>query len=131
LPRRTTASSVFYSGEALEKAATAYRRLEGFATRAAGLTGGGEKTVTRALGEVRAMLSVLGLDPLSEQWVSQRAGEGLRPLVNALVGLALEQRQAARGRKDYAIRARLIKAGLTVEDARPAPAGSCRADGGR
>ena len=52
--------------------------------------------------------------------MSQRAGEGLRPLVNALADLALEQRQAARGRKDYAtadaIRARLIQAGLTVED---------------
>jgi cysteinyl-tRNA synthetase len=156
-------SSIFYSGEALEEAATAYRRLESFVTRAAGLAGDGEparvtlpgefatalnddlgtpqalavlhgvarrgnsaltagdkKTVTRALGEVRAMLGVLGLDPLSEQWASQRAGEGLRPLVNALAGLALEQRQAARERKDYAaadaIRARLIKAGLTVED---------------
>ena len=66
------------------------------------------------------MLGVLGLDPLSEQWASQWAGEGLRPLVNALAGLALEQRQAARERKDNAtadaIRARLIKAGLTVED---------------
>jgi cysteinyl-tRNA synthetase len=75
-------------------------------------------TVTRALGEVRAMLGVLGLDPLSEQW--EGAGGDLRDVVDALVAVALEQRQAARARKDYAaadaIRDGLIAAGVIIED---------------
>ena len=51
------------------------------------------------------MLGVLGLDPLAEPWAGRagrQAGDDLRPVVDALVGVALEQRQAARQRKDYA-----------------------------
>ena len=44
----------------------------------------------------------------------------LRPVVDTLVKVALEQRQAARERKDYAasdaIRDQLARAGVTVED---------------
>jgi cysteinyl-tRNA synthetase len=44
----------------------------------------------------------------------------LRPVVEALVEVALRQREAARERKDYAeadaIRARLTEAGVLVED---------------
>jgi cysteinyl-tRNA synthetase len=72
-----------------------------------------------ALGSVRAMLDVLGLDPLDPQWAGggdQRLGE----VTDGLVHLALEQRQAARARKDYAaadaIRDQLTKLGVTVED---------------
>jgi cysteinyl-tRNA synthetase len=82
------------------------------------LSGGDKDTVTRVLGEVRAMLGVLGLDPLSDQW--EGAGDDLSDVVDALVSLAMEQRQAARARKDYAaadaIRDRLIAAGILVED---------------
>ncbi|MFC7326443.1 cysteine--tRNA ligase [Marinactinospora rubrisoli] len=71
-------------------------------------------------GQLRAMLSVLGLDPLSEQWAGTDDAAGLRDVVDALVSVALEQRQAARARKDYAaadlIRDRLGAAGIVVED---------------
>jgi cysteinyl-tRNA synthetase len=75
--------------------------------------------VRRHLADVRAMAAVLGIDPLSPQW--NRAGEDdLRPVVDALVAVALEQRQAARARKDYeaadAIRDSLSAAGILVED---------------
>jgi cysteinyl-tRNA synthetase len=76
------------------------------------------------LAEVRAMLGVLGLDPLAEPWSAVgpggRSGEDLRPVVDTLVAVALDQRQAARQRKDYdaadAIRDQLLDAGVVVED---------------
>jgi cysteinyl-tRNA synthetase len=62
---------------------------------------------------------VLGLDPFAAPWATA-AGTGLRDVVDALVGVALEQRQAARARKDYAtadaIRDQLLEAGIVVED---------------
>ncbi|MEV5824823.1 cysteine--tRNA ligase [Spirillospora sp. NPDC052242] len=71
------------------------------------------------LAAVRAMAGVLGLDPLADAW-TQTGGDDLRPVVDALVGVALEQRQAARARKDYAaadaIRDGLTAAGIVVED---------------
>ncbi|MFC5752254.1 cysteine--tRNA ligase [Actinomadura rugatobispora] len=83
------------------------------------LASGDEEAVRRQLAVVRAMTGALGLDPLSEQW--SHAGEGdLRSVVDALVAVALEQRQAARARKDYAaadaIRDGLSAAGILVED---------------
>ncbi|MFF5260228.1 cysteine--tRNA ligase [Actinomadura viridis] len=83
------------------------------------LASGDRDAVRERLAAVRAMIGALGLDPLSEQW--SRAGEDdLRPVVDALVAVALEQRQAARSRKDYAaadaIRDGLTEAGIVVED---------------
>ncbi len=81
----------------------------------------------QALAAVRAMADVLGIDPLSPQW-NRTGEEDLRPVVDALVGVALEQRQAARARKDYAaadaIRDSLAEAGILVEDTRRAPLGT-------
>jgi cysteinyl-tRNA synthetase len=82
-----------------------------------------DKAVAGALGSVRAMLDVLGLDPLDPQWaaVGDRAGE----VADGLVALALEQRQEARARKDYAaadaIRDRLTALGVQVEDTPDGP----------
>jgi cysteinyl-tRNA synthetase len=89
---------------------------EGNSALAAGdLAGAAKQAAT-----VRGMMSVLGLDPLDEHWSGAAGGEGLRPVVDALVTVALEQRQAARDRKDYAaadaIRAGLLDAGILVED---------------
>ncbi|MFC5183925.1 cysteine--tRNA ligase [Actinomadura harenae] len=75
--------------------------------------------VRRHLAAVRAMTGVLGLDPLSDQW-DATAGDDLTPVVEALIKVALEQRQEARKRKDFtaadAIRDRLTEAGVLVED---------------
>ncbi len=155
-------SAIEYSEEALAEAAAAYRRLEGFLTRAAEVLGdvelppaalpaafaaamdddlgvpqalavvhtavrdgnaalgAGEKAaVAERYVEVRAMLGVLGLDPLSDQWREQGSSD-LTGVLDALVAVALEQREEARRRKDYAaadaIRARLAAAGVSVED---------------
>jgi cysteinyl-tRNA synthetase len=82
---------------------------------------GGDKTTARAsLRELRAMLAVLGLDPLSPQWSDSGSGSRLRQVVEELVRLSLNQRDAARARKDYAaadaIRDGLDTIGVVVED---------------
>jgi cysteinyl-tRNA synthetase len=177
-------SPIDYSPAALAEAATAYRRIEGFVTRAAELAGprldgtaldstgldstglagtpdvpadvsalpaafiaamdddlgvpqalaiihdsiregnaalsaGDAAGTAKYLAETRAMLSVLGLDPLAEPWTVASGGD-LRPVVDALVSVALEQREAARARKDFAaadaIREQLQQGGVLVED---------------
>ena len=74
-----------------------------------------------ALASVRAMLGVLGIDPLDSAWAQGgTADTGLRSTVDALVALALQQRAAARERKDWAaadaVRDQLKQAGVAVED---------------
>ncbi len=82
--------------------------------------------VRESLAQVRAMLGVLGLDPLAQPWAgSDRQGERMREIVQSLVQVALDQRQLARGRKDYAtadaLREGLEKAGIAIEDTRDGP----------
>jgi cysteinyl-tRNA synthetase len=70
------------------------------------------------------MLDSLGLDPLSPQWTAAGSSE-LRGVVDSLVALALEQRAAARTRKDWAaadaVRDQLKAAGVVVEDTPTGP----------
>jgi cysteinyl-tRNA synthetase len=161
-------SEIEYSPDALAEAVAAYRRIEGFVTRAAeaghpagaepappstgalpasfaaaldddlgvpqalavvheavtegnsALAAGDVAGAAKQVAVVRGMMSVLGLDPLDAHWSGTGAGEGLRPVIDALVSVALRERQAARDRKDYAaadaIRADLLDAGILVED---------------
>jgi cysteinyl-tRNA synthetase len=71
------------------------------------------------------MLGVLGLDPLDPQWSGGGSDERLLRATDGLVSLALDQRQAARGRKDFAaadaIRDQLTALGVTVEDTPQGP----------
>jgi cysteinyl-tRNA synthetase len=75
--------------------------------------------VAGTLASVRAMLGMLGLDPLDTPWASG-ADADLRSTVDSLVALALEQRTLARQRRDYAaadaVRDQLNQAGIVVED---------------
>ncbi len=84
------------------------------------LAAGDAEATAAALASVRAMLGVLGLDPLAQPWVSRGADDDLREVVNALVKGALAERQAARERQDWAaadaIRERLQAAGVLIED---------------
>jgi cysteinyl-tRNA synthetase len=84
------------------------------------LAAGDSNGAGKHLVEVRAMLGVLGLDPLSEPWSAGGGSEGLLEVIGALVTVALEQRAAAKARKDYdtadAIRDGLAAAGIAVED---------------
>jgi cysteinyl-tRNA synthetase len=165
-------SEIEYSAEALAEAVAAYRRIEGFVTRAAetatspesaaapeagalpapftaaldddlgvpqalavvheavtdgnsALAAGDAAGAAKHLAEVRAMLAVLGLDPLAAPWSAGHGGDSLRAVVGALAGMALEQRQAARERKDFTaadgIRDRLLAAGIVIEDTPSGP----------
>ncbi|MFI1165966.1 cysteine--tRNA ligase [Streptomyces sp. NPDC020801] len=85
-----------------------------------------EAAVAR-LAEVRAMLGVLGLDPLDEHWAGGGGGRGedLHGVVDSLVRMVLDQREAARARKDWptadAIRDQLGQSGLVIEDSPQGP----------
>nr|WP_304661779.1 cysteine--tRNA ligase [Arthrobacter sp. zg-Y238] len=81
------------------------------------LAAGDNETVQRALGQVRAMTSVLGLDDAKD--AASQAGPADAAL-DALVQDRLAERNAARAAKDWAradaIRDSLAAAGITVED---------------
>jgi cysteinyl-tRNA synthetase len=157
-------SNIEYSPEALDDAASAYRRIENFVGRAmdavgavtysddlpvefaqamdddlgvpaalgvihsrlregnGALAAGATDLVAAALADVVAMTSVLGINPLD--WASDDPS-ALRETVDALVEVAVAQRQSARARKDFAasdeIRDQLAAAGVTVEDTADGP----------
>jgi cysteinyl-tRNA synthetase len=92
-----------------------------------------DKASTRtSLNQVRAMLDVLGLDPLAPHWAAATgvaggpgSGDHLRDVLGSLVKLTLQQRDAARSRRDYAtadaIRDGLEEMGVQVEDTPEGP----------
>jgi cysteinyl-tRNA synthetase len=92
-----------------------------------------KSVVAKILPQVRATLDVLGLDPLSPQWTDTGSTE-LRGVVDSLVALALEQRAAARDRKDWtsadAVRDQLKAAGIVVEDTPTGPRWTVESPGG-
>ncbi|MQA79266.1 MAG: cysteine--tRNA ligase [Streptosporangiales bacterium] len=87
----------------------------------AALAAGDKDTTVRLVGELRAMLGVLGLDPFASPWVDQGGDDSrLREALGRLVEVTLDQRQQARARKDFAtadaLRDGLASAGVVVED---------------
>ncbi|MGY1610035.1 MULTISPECIES: cysteine--tRNA ligase [unclassified Geodermatophilus] len=89
------------------------------------LAEGDDAAAAAALGAVRGMLQVLGLDPLDPRWAEGSSDGRLAGVTDGLVRLALEQRQAARARKDYAaadaLRDQLTALGVQVEDTPQGP----------
>jgi cysteinyl-tRNA synthetase len=86
------------------------------------LTEDDDATLVRALGEVRAMAGVLGVDPLDPHWQGHgpSADTRLRDALDRLVRGELDARAQARKERDFgaadAIRDRLTAAGVAVED---------------
>ncbi|WP_024875367.1 cysteine--tRNA ligase [Saccharomonospora piscinae] len=83
-----------------------------------------DRDKARELAEtVRAMVAVLGIDPLSEQWAEHAGGE--TEALTALVDALLAERRKARADRDFAaadaIRDRLTEAGIAVEDTPDGP----------
>jgi cysteinyl-tRNA synthetase len=89
------------------------------------LAAGDPGAVAASSGRLRAMLAALGLDPLDKQWRAAGRDDDLHSVIDALVGVALGQRQAARERQDYqaadTIRDDLRAAGVLVEDTPQGP----------
>ena len=70
--------------------------------------------------KVRAMLDVMGVDPLAQNWREEKTGGDAVVALDKLVGGMLEQRAQARKDKDWAradsVRDALTQAGISVED---------------
>jgi cysteinyl-tRNA synthetase len=88
--------------------------------------------VRASLSGLRAMLGVLGLDPLAPHWAGAgnlgpgaRSADRAKQVIQSLVNLTLQQRDAARARRDYAaadaIRDGLEEIGVVVEDTPQGP----------
>ena len=89
------------------------------------LSTGDRENTAACLAQARAMLAVLGLDPLAPCWQAGSTSGRLRGVVDSLVDLTLRQRDAARARGDYAaadsIRETLERNGVLVEDTPEGP----------
>jgi cysteinyl-tRNA synthetase len=81
-----------------------------------------KKVIAKAAGEIRGALSILGCDPKDDAFKSRDSNNAA---IDGLTKLALEQRQAARERKDFAaadqIRDQIASLGITVEDTSNGP----------
>jgi cysteinyl-tRNA synthetase len=86
---------------------------------------GDRDTVITSLSQVRSMLGVLGLDPLHPRWAPPDSSDRLYDVIDTLVGLALRQWEAARGRGDYAsadsIRDTLEDVGVVFDESSAGP----------
>jgi cysteinyl-tRNA synthetase len=91
----------------------------------AALADGDTETARQSRDEVATMLDVLGLSPYSEPWASQSDDGAARRALGPLVEVVLDQRQAARDRKDFgvadALRDGLTASGIVVEDTPAGP----------
>jgi cysteinyl-tRNA synthetase len=90
------------------------------------LAGGDETAARDAARSVRAMMAVLGLDPLSAKWSDESTADAAhRTALAALVDGLLDERKRARKERDFAaadaVRDRLLTAGITVEDTPDGP----------
>jgi cysteinyl-tRNA synthetase len=80
------------------------------------------KVIAKTAGEIRGALSVLGCDPKDAAFAATQSNNDA---IDGLIKLALEQREAARLRKDFAaadqIRDQIASLGITVEDTTNGP----------
>ena len=74
---------------------------------------------------IRAMMGILGCDPLDERWESRDETSAALAAVDVLVHAEIQRRQEARERRDWAeadaIRDRLKNAGIEVTDTADGP----------
>ena len=81
-----------------------------------------KKVIAKTAGEIRGALSILGCDPQDQAFASSKSNDAA---MDGLIKLALEQREAARVRKDFQaadqIRDQIAALGITVEDTSNGP----------
>ncbi|WP_072686872.1 cysteine--tRNA ligase [Rhodococcus marinonascens] len=96
------------------------------------LDGGNLEGAREIASQVRAMLGILGVDPLDDHWTQGTAdASAATDALDVLVRAELERRQMARAEKDWAaadeVRDRLIRAGIEVTDTPNGPEWSLKA----
>jgi cysteinyl-tRNA synthetase len=88
------------------------------------ITAGDKTGIANSANEIRGALEVLGCDPFDNAFAAG-GSEDLTTALDGTITLALEQREAARVRKDFAaadaIRDGLIALGITIEDSAQGP----------
>ena len=81
-----------------------------------------KKVIAKTAGEIRGALSILGCDPKDAVFAGSKSNDSA---MDGLIKLALDQREAARLRKDFAtadqIRDQIAALGITVEDTANGP----------
>jgi cysteinyl-tRNA synthetase len=81
--------------------------------------------IAASASEIRGALDVLGCDPFDPAFASAGGSDDLTSALDGTIRLALEQREAARLRKDFAaadaIRDGLVALGITIEDSAQGP----------
>jgi cysteinyl-tRNA synthetase len=106
---------------------------EALKTGNSAITAGDKAVIASAANEIRGALDVLGCDPFDPAFASGGAGEDMTAALDGVIKLALEQRTAARERKDFAasdaIRDGLASLGITIEDTAQGPRWSISRDG--
>jgi cysteinyl-tRNA synthetase len=97
------------------------------------ITAGDKAVIASAANEIRGALEVLGCDPFDPAFAAGAAGVDMTTALDGVIKLALEQRTAARERKDFAasdaIRDGLASLGITIEDTAQGPRWSISRDG--
>ena len=81
--------------------------------------------IAASAAEIRGALDILGCDPFDPAFTNTGTSQDLNSALDGTVKLALEQREAARVRKDFAaadaIRDGLVALGITIEDSAQGP----------
>jgi cysteinyl-tRNA synthetase len=89
------------------------------------LDAGDHETALAYAMSVRAMMGILGTDPLDERWESHDQTSAALAAVDVLVQAEVQRREDARARRDWAeadaIRDRLKEAGIEVTDTADGP----------
>jgi len=106
---------------------------EALKTGNSAITAGDKAVIASAADEIRGALDVLGCDPFDPAFASSGSSDELTAALDGTIKLALEQRTAARERKDFAasdaIRDGLASLGITIEDTAQGPRWSISRDG--
>jgi cysteinyl-tRNA synthetase len=99
------------------------------------ITAGDKAVIKSSANEIRGALEILGCDPFDAVFASSGGSDDLTAALDGTIKLALEQRAAARERKDFAasdsIRDGLAALGITIEDTAQGPRWSITGNGSK
>jgi len=108
---------------------------EALRTGNSAITAGDTAVIEASANEIRGALEILGCDPFDPAFATAGQSEDLTAALDGTIKLALEQRTAARERKDFAasdaIRDGLAALGITIEDTAQGPRWSITGNGSK